>query len=138
MGQGQMGLRLRRRLRTPLKEETKQLLKEIFQKMDTDGNNVITREEAIRFWGDRFGKINANNFFHEVDEDGNNSVSCDEFMAFWQHVKDKGYREEAIREELDNIFKGEAWVGFSHHVIPHAQKIDKAGSSMTTKMSSKY
>merc|ERR1719330_883572 len=85
----------------------------------------------MRFWGDRFAKVNAENFFREVDEDGNAAVSYDEFMAFWQHVKDKGYREEAIREELEGIFKGEAWVGFSHHVIPHAQKIDKASGGFS-------
>ena len=41
-----------------------------FQKVDVDGDNSITQEEAVRFWGNNFAKVNATAMFNEVDSDG--------------------------------------------------------------------
>lgn len=41
-----------------------------FKKVDVDGDNSITQDEAIKFWGKNFAKVNATAMFNEVDSDG--------------------------------------------------------------------
>ena len=36
--------------------EVEQLLKSFFEKMDTNGDGSVTKEEAIAFWGSNFAK----------------------------------------------------------------------------------
>ena len=78
--------------------------------MDMDGNNSITKEEATKFWGKNFAKVNATAMFKEVDSDNNGSISCEEFIGFWQQVRDSGYPEDDILDELEMMLEGGSWV----------------------------
>ena len=73
-----------------LKPELAKMLKTFFDKMDIDGDGSVTKDEAIKFWGKNFAKVNANSMFNEVDEDGNGSVTWDEFTDFWKNVVGSG------------------------------------------------
>ena len=93
-------------------EELTGKLKALFTKMDFDGDGSVTKEEAIKFWGKNFAKVNAQSMFNEVDEDGDGSVTWDEFFAFWKNVLGSGYSEEDLIEEVDMMMEGGAWVDF--------------------------
>jgi len=96
-----------------IKPELEQMLKTFFTKMDIDGDGSVTKEEAIKFWGKNFAKVNAQAMFNEVDEDGNGSVSWDEFLAFWKNVVGSGYSEEDLLEEVEMMLEGGSWVDFN-------------------------
>ena len=83
-----------------LKPELEQMLKTFFEKMDIDGDGSVTKEEAIKFWGKNFAKVNANSMFNEVDEDGNGSVTWDEFTEFWKNVVGSGCADHAFAKLL--------------------------------------
>ena len=86
-------------------EELTGKLKAFFTKMDFDGDGSVTKEEAIKFWGKNFAKVNAQSMFNEVDEDGDGSVTWDEFFAFWKNVLGSGYSEEDLIEEVDMMMR---------------------------------
>ena len=88
-------------------------LRAFFDKMDTDKNGEVSKDEAIAFWGKNFAKVNANSMFNEVDEDGNSSITWDEFLKFWQNVVASGYAEEDVLEEVDMMLEGGSWVDFN-------------------------
>jgi len=96
-----------------LKPELETMLKTFFDKMDIDGDGSVTKEEAVKFWGKNFAKVNAQSMFNEVDEDGNGSVSWDEFIAFWKNVVGSGYSEDDILEEVEMMLEGGSWVDFN-------------------------
>ena len=51
-----------------------------------DKNGEITKDEAIKFWGKNFAKVNANAMFNEVDADSSDSVTKEEFKKFFANV----------------------------------------------------
>jgi len=85
-------------------------LEELFHKMDPDGSNAVTREEARLFFKGAFGKLSADAMFNEVDVDGSGAIDADEFASFWVHVRKNGYKEQDILDELDELLEGGAWV----------------------------
>jgi Ca2+-binding EF-hand superfamily protein len=94
----------------PLATETIRRLEELFSKMDLDGNKEITLDEAIKFWGTNFAKVNANAMFNEVDTDGTKTITKTKFLAFWEQVKKSGYSDEDILSELDSMLEHGSWV----------------------------
>lgn len=85
-------------------------LEDLFRKMDPDGSNAVTKEEARLFFKGAFGKLSADAMFNEVDVDGSGAIDADEFVAFWIHVRKNGYKEQDIIDELDELLEGGAWV----------------------------
>ncbi|CAK9091486.1 unnamed protein product [Durusdinium trenchii] len=96
---------------TKISDELLGKLEEMFTKIDSDGSNTITKEEAMKFFTS-FGKVNANAMFAEVDDDGNGRISKEEFMGFWQQVRTSGYSNDEIAMELEELVKGGAWVNW--------------------------
>ena len=96
-----------------LSEDLSKALKELFDKMDIDKDGSVTKDEAIKFWGKNFAKVNATAMFNEVDEDGNGSVDWAEFMSFWKNVVGSGYPEDDLVEEVGMILEGGSWVDFN-------------------------
>ena len=80
--------------------------------MDKDLSGAINKDEAIKHFGSSFGKISAKEFFNAVDENHDGQIEFHEFIRFWEVVKGAGHDEEEISAELENIRKGESWVGF--------------------------
>jgi len=85
-------------------------LEELFRKMDPDGSNAVSRDEARLFFKGTFGKMSADAMFNEVDVDGSGAIDADEFVAFWIAVRRNGYKEQDIMDELDELLEGGAWV----------------------------
>lgn len=96
-----------------LKPELLQKLKAFFDKMDTNNDGDVSKDEAVAFWGSNFAKVNAKSMFNEVDADGNESISWDEFLKFWENVVGSGYPEEDVIEEVDMMLEGGSWVDFN-------------------------
>lgn len=96
-----------------LKPELQRKLRGFFDKMDSDKNGFVDKQEAIAFWGKNFAKVNAQSMFNEVDEDGNERISWDEFYKFWQNVVGSGYPEDDVMEEVDMMLEGGSWVDFN-------------------------
>ena len=71
--------------------------------------------------------MSAKEFFDQVDFDGDGEISEKEFLRFWRIVKGSGHTDEEIMDELENIRKGELWVGFEN------VKIGKANHHMSKK-----
>lgn len=85
-------------------------MEELFSKMDPDGSNAVTREEAQMFFKGTFGKLSADAMFNEVDVDGSGAITSEEFVAFWLHVRRNGYTEKDILDEITEMLEGGAWV----------------------------
>ena len=83
-----------------------------FKIFDVDNSKNIDKNEAIKHWKSNFGKLSAKEFFDQVDFNGDGEISEEEFCRFWRIVKAHGHTEEEMTEELENIQKGELWVGF--------------------------
>jgi len=81
--------------------------------MDKDDSKMIDFEEAVSFWGKNFAKVNAKAMFTEVvnaSEGCNSVIRQGDWVSFWEQVKQHGYSDESICEELENIMNGESWV----------------------------
>jgi hypothetical protein len=88
-------------------------LKSFFDKMDLDSNGEVSKEEAEKFWGKNFAKVNATAMFNEVDEDKSATITWDEFLAFWRNVVASGYSEDDLKEEVEMMKAGGSWVDFN-------------------------
>ena len=77
-----------------LTETMRSKVKALFEKLDLDGDGSITFEEAKKYWGKNFAKVNAKAMFNEVDDDGNGSVTFEEWVSFWENVVSQPDYEE--------------------------------------------
>lgn len=50
----------------PLSAALEKAATTMFQKMDIDGDGKVNHEEAVKFWGKNFAKVNAKALFNEV------------------------------------------------------------------------
>ena len=87
-------------------------VQELFKRIDDDGNGTITKEEAMKFWGKNWAKVNAQAMFNEVDQDGEDAISKDKWLEFWKNVVASGYPQDDVLEEVDMILSGGSWVDF--------------------------
>ena len=118
---------------TNLTPKCKKRVEEVFRIFDIDNSKMIDKEEAVDHWQNSFGKISAKEFFNTVDVNGDGVISFEEFLGFWETVKSCKHDEDEIMQELENIEKGESWVGFdnlpkkynpiSKHRLSSARKI---------------
>merc|ERR1711862_642750 len=92
----------------PLSQEALEKIAAVFHKMDDNGDGTVVREEALSFFkqGGAFAKVSTDAMFNEVDGDTNGEISKDEFTGFWEQVKQNGYSEEDILEELSGLIEG--------------------------------
>mmetsp|Transcript_9749 Transcript_9749/g.26452 ORF Transcript_9749/g.26452 Transcript_9749/m.26452 type:complete len:122 (-) Transcript_9749:80-445(-) len=94
-----------------LTEEATAKVNELFGKMDVDTDEIITRAEANKFFKGNFGKLSATAMFKEVDDNTDGTISKVEFLRFWQQVKDNGYSETDIMQEVGSMIEeGACWV----------------------------
>merc|ERR1719471_2196641 len=94
-----------------MSEALKNKVNELFDKMDDNNDNIVTKSEAKKHFSvKKFGAVNAQAMFNEVDEDKNDAVTREEWEGFWQQVLNHDYAEADIIAELDNLISGEAWV----------------------------
>ena len=122
-----------------LSEPTTAKIKELFAKMDLDGDGSLTAEESEKHFKS-FAKVATKAMFKEVcaknppwqknackknesvpsaqvDVDGDKSITLDEFIKFFEQVmaqkEEDGsarYTDEDVLETVDDLIKGEAWV----------------------------
>ena len=86
----------------------------LFNKIDDNGDGSITQEEAVKFWGKNWAKVNAQAMFNEVDDDNNGSVTFEEWLDFWKNVLSQpDYDEADVLEEVEMIMEGGAWVDWN-------------------------
>lgn len=119
---------LRRMQRGRLSPDASALVEELFRTIDCDGSGEVTRSEALRYFGDGFGKMSANAMFCEVDTDKSQAITVAEFRSFWEQVKTSGYSDDEIIEELAEMLEGGHWVDFDDK-----RKSLKTAQSFSTK-----
>ena len=90
-------------LEQELSEELLLKVRETFKIFDIDGSKSIDKEEAVKHWKTKFGKLSAKEFFNQVDVNNDGEISEVEFIEFWKIVKGAHHTEEEIDEELQNI-----------------------------------
>lgn len=93
-----------------LSQEAWNKLEDLFHKMDPDGSNAVTRDEAQLFFKGTFGNLSADAMFNNVDVDGSGAITAQEFVDFWTHVRKNGYKEQDILDEISELLEGGAWV----------------------------
>jgi len=99
---------------TKLSKNLEAKLRSLFSKMDKDQDQILSKAEAVEFWGKNFAKINAQAMFNEVDADHGDTISVQEWIEFWQNVVGQDcYSEEDVMEELDSMMKGGSWVDWN-------------------------
>ncbi len=105
-------------------------------------SRTITKEEAVKFWGKNFAKVNANAMFSEVrprdrtarlgsalceartdsppaplatqvDGDKDGELTLPEWKSFWVNVIAHGYTEEEVEEEVKMMMEGGSWVDWN-------------------------
>mmetsp|Transcript_52567 Transcript_52567/g.125547 ORF Transcript_52567/g.125547 Transcript_52567/m.125547 type:complete len:155 (-) Transcript_52567:153-617(-) len=101
--------------REPLEQETIAKLSEMFNKMNRDKNNVVTKEEARAFFRSNFGKLSAEAMFSEVDTNHDGMMTFEEWRDFWEQVKGAGYSDQEITDEVSRMMNGDVWVDWFDH-----------------------
>jgi len=86
---------------------------EFFYKIDKDRSNAVTLAEAETFFRGAFGKMSAMAMFNEVDVDRSGAITAEEFMKFWIQVRNAGYKEQDVLDELDMLIEGGSWVDWN-------------------------
>lgn len=86
-----------------MSELTEAKVRETFAIFDVDHSNVIDKQEAVKHWNTKFGRISATEFFNTVDVNHDGKIDYKEFLQFWEIVHLSGHSEEEICDELDNI-----------------------------------
>jgi len=97
----------------------------LFNAMDADRSNAVTRDQASAFFKGAFAQLSVDAMFNEVDVDGSGAITAEEFVDFWVQVRKAGYSDDDIIEELEQLREGNAWVDW---------KDDRATSSAASKM----
>jgi len=97
---------------------------ELFRKMDQDGSNAVSREEAVYFFKGAFKKASMEAMFNEVDKDKSGAITSEEFMEFWQGVKKSGYSDPDMADEIDELMKGSTWVDWDDGQSPEAKRAE--------------
>ena len=86
-------------------------IKELFNKLDVDGDKEITKDEAISHWGKNFAKLNAAAMFNEVDVD----------------------KDKSALENFQNLIE-QAWkvvkLGFSPKTLTSTNMVDQSERKM--------
>eukprot|EP00747_Dinoflagellata_sp_TGD_P166959 gnl/TRDRNA2_/TRDRNA2_190583_c0_seq1.p1 gnl/TRDRNA2_/TRDRNA2_190583_c0~~gnl/TRDRNA2_/TRDRNA2_190583_c0_seq1.p1 ORF type:complete len:124 (-),score=35.90 gnl/TRDRNA2_/TRDRNA2_190583_c0_seq1:183-554(-) len=106
-----------------LNAETQKVLNELFDKVDTDNSNSMTRTEALAHWNTKFAKASVDQMFGQTDEDQGQTISREEFMKYWAQVKKAGYTEKEIQEEVRLMIDGEVWKDWGKvKITPKAER----------------
>lgn len=73
---------------------------QLFKAIDTDCSGTIDYKEVLKFWGNNFAIINAQNLFQSVDKDDSKSIELCEWIEFWFNVLKSGHKKEDIIAEV--------------------------------------
>jgi hypothetical protein len=96
--------------RNKLSTKIEKKVLDLFNQLDADGSGVITKDEALKFFKNSFGTVSANAMFNEVDYDHDEGIQQAEFISFWLQVKQSGYSDRDLEDELDVLMEGGTWV----------------------------
>ncbi len=98
----------------PLPQDLEEKCLNLFNLLDYDNSEVITRNEAERFWAKNFPKRNSFNIFDQVDRNGDEHLTKKEWVKFWNKVANSGLSENEISTRLDNLIAGNMWERFNN------------------------
>lgn len=88
-------------------------LEDLFSRLDLDGSNAVSRQEALDFFQGKFGQLSVDEMFSKVDCDDSGAITAPEFASYWVHIRNLGYSEQEILDEVSQILKGGTWVAWS-------------------------
>ena len=108
-------------------KKLKEKVLKLFRLIDVDDSKTIDFSETLKFWGNNFAKINAQELFQSVDKDNNGSIEESEWIEFWYNVYKSGHSVDDICCELDTIIEGGSWVKFEDVQNLNKEKNKKKG-----------
>ena len=73
---------------------------QLFRLIDIDGNKTIDYQEVMKFWGNNFAVLNAQELFQSVDKDNSGTIEESEWTEFWYNVYKSGHKKEDIISEV--------------------------------------
>lgn len=76
---------------------------QLFRLIDVDGSKTIDYQEVLKFWGNNFAIINAQELFQSVDKDNSGTIEEEEWIEFWYNVLKSGHKKEDIIAEVSTI-----------------------------------
>mmetsp|Transcript_47511 Transcript_47511/g.75130 ORF Transcript_47511/g.75130 Transcript_47511/m.75130 type:complete len:141 (-) Transcript_47511:25-447(-) len=124
------GTRVRRQS-IALLPETVKAIEELYDAMKagSDPDKGLSRKMAEKFFKEKsgkFGVLAATAMFNEVDEDNSDDISKEEWVRFWKQVRNSGYDDAAIAEEIAELQKGGTWVDWKddRDVVHHVNQKD--------------
>lgn len=82
----------------------------VFLQMDADNSNAVTRSEALEFFQGGYRGLSVDAMFNEIDTDNSGVITAQEFMEFWVQVRQAGYSEKEMIDELEEVMQGGTWV----------------------------
>mmetsp|Transcript_13507 Transcript_13507/g.19827 ORF Transcript_13507/g.19827 Transcript_13507/m.19827 type:complete len:213 (-) Transcript_13507:83-721(-) len=94
------------------------MIEDLFNKMDADCTNAVTREQARNFFKGAYAHFSVEAMFNEVDKDGSGAITPEEFVAFWMQIRNAGYKDEDIIAEVEQLMDGQAWVDWKDGTSP--------------------
>ena len=77
----------------------------LFSLIDKDGSKSIDREETLKFWGNNFAVLNAQELFKSVDKDNSGTIEISEWLEFWYNVYKSGNKEEDLIAEVKFLLR---------------------------------
>lgn len=89
--------------------KTWQKCEDLFREIDQDGSMQITRPKALKHFKGAFSKVSTEAMFNEVDTKGHGTITPKDFMNFWVQVRNAGYTDKDLQEEIEMIMEGEPW-----------------------------
>ena len=95
--------------KSELTDELLIIVNSLFLEFDQDRSWSIDKIKALKFWAEKFPKMNTEQFLKEEDEK-DWGIEHDEWIDFWKMVKGTGYTEDEIIEILINLKDDRAWI----------------------------
>lgn len=83
-----------------LTQVNREKFKLVFDKLDSDKNGVLSKEEFINgqklFFGETFTNEEASGLFHKIDDNGDGWIQFDEFVLHTMDEKDLCNRDNLL------------------------------------------
>ena len=80
--------------------DLKKKVYQLFNLIDTDGSKTIDYQETLKFFGNKFAKLNAAQLFENVDKNNDGSIQEEEWVEFWHNVYKAGTDKDEIILEV--------------------------------------
>jgi len=101
---------LKRPLLCRLSPHVWDLCVDLFKRMDVDGVGLLTKDKAAQFFKGGYSCMSAEEMFQKIDTSKSGCIALEDFMAYWVQVRNSGYKDKDIEDEISSMLSGGPWV----------------------------